>query len=221
MNIEKAVYNSLKYDIISFDVFDTLIERKVEHPTQIFVQVAEKYFSSDKEIESFKKHRILAEQEARRNSPNGEVNLNDIYNALYQYDSLLKQKLKQSELSTELDSCRPRNQYVKLFNRLKTEDKLVVLISDMYLSKETISKMLTKCGIEGYKYLFVSNECGCDKRSGKLFKYAQNRFNMSGKKQLHWGDSLKADVLGALKAGITPRLVLKKNIWKRLIYKFK
>lgn len=30
MNIEKAVYNSLKYDIISFDVFDTLIERKVE-----------------------------------------------------------------------------------------------------------------------------------------------------------------------------------------------
>ena len=36
MKIKKELYKAQKYDIVSFDIFDTLIERNVEKPTDIF-----------------------------------------------------------------------------------------------------------------------------------------------------------------------------------------
>lgn len=39
MKIKKELYKAQKYDIVSFDIFDTLIERNVEKPTDIFFQV--------------------------------------------------------------------------------------------------------------------------------------------------------------------------------------
>ncbi len=56
------MYNTLcKYDIISFDIFDTLITRNMYEPNDIFKLMEEKL-----NIESFTEKRQLAENEARK-----------------------------------------------------------------------------------------------------------------------------------------------------------
>ena len=120
-----------------------------------------------------------------------------------------------------MESCRPREEIVALFNSVKDKGKDIVLISDMYLSSSFIGRMLSKCGIDGMKGVFVSNELGCDKRSGRLFSEVRKKMSNFNGKQLHYGDSLKADYLGALKAGIKPRFIFKRNflrmLWKKII----
>lgn len=83
----------------------------------------------------FQKRRIIAEHIARNISKTGEVNLDDIYNALEGYDFETCKKLKNEEIHTEINSCYPRSQIVELFNELKNMGVPLVLISDMYLPK--------------------------------------------------------------------------------------
>ena len=167
----------------------------------------------------FQKRRIIAEYIARNISKTGEVNLDDIYNALEGYDFETCKKLKNEEIHTEINSCYPRSQIVELFNELKNMGVPLVLISDMYLPKNCLIKILTKCGIDGYKALFVSNEYGCDKISGDLFKIVHKEWRIKDVAHLHYGDSIKADILGARKAKVTPCLVLKRNWFKLFINK--
>lgn len=219
MKIKKELYKAKKYDIVSFDIFDTLIERNVEKPTDIFFQVGVGCFSNYEMAMDFQKRRIIAEHIARNISKTGEVNLDDIYNALEGYDFETCKKLKNEEIHTEINSCYPRSQIVELFNELKNMGVPLVLISDMYLPKNCLIKILTKCGIDGYKALFVSNEYGCDKISGDLFKIVHKEWRIKDVAHLHYGDSIKADILGARKAKVTPCLVLKRNWFKLFINK--
>lgn len=219
MNIEKELHKAQKYNIVSFDVFDTLIERDVKKPTDIFFRVGMICFSERRKAIEFQRHRILAEYAARNVSYTGEVNLDDIYSALEGYNIETIERLKKQEMETEINLCHPRSQIVDLFNRMKHIGIPVVLISDMYLSKECLVKMLTKCGIDGYMALFVSNESGCNKISGGLFQVVHKELGIKDAMHLHYGDSVKADVLGAKKAKVTPRFIFRKNWFKLFIDK--
>ena len=95
----------------------------------------------------------------------------------------------------------------------------MILISDMYLTSSEIKMMLDRCGIKGYERLIVSNEYGCDKISGKLYKAAECASGMENCRHIHYGDSVKADLLGARKADVVPRLVLKEKWMTKLIRK--
>ena len=59
-----------KADIVSFDVFDTLITRMVSNPTQIFDIVQEEYNKKNKKrIYDFKKNRIYSEKNVNVSVP--------------------------------------------------------------------------------------------------------------------------------------------------------
>lgn len=214
MNVEKELHKAQKYDIVSFDVFDTLIEREVKKPTEVFYWVGMACFSEHGKAVDFQQHRILAEHVARNVSYTEEVNLDDIYNALEGYDIEIVEKLKKLEIETEINLCHPRRQIVDLFNRMKHIGIPVVLISDMYLPKNCLVNMLSKCGVDGYRALFVSNEYGCNKISGSLFQVVHRKFDIKNAMHLHYGDSIKADVLGARKAKVKPRFIFRKNWFK-------
>ena len=62
-----------KYDIISFDIFDTLITRKIYNPDDVFDLMGETL-----EISDFKKKRKDAENRAREELKK-DVNLEEIY----------------------------------------------------------------------------------------------------------------------------------------------
>lgn len=221
MNIKKEIIRAKKYDLISFDIFDTLIERKVSHPTDIFTLTGLKVFKDKSTAEIFRLKRIKAEQSARTKSYNGEVNIDDIYNCLETYDNDVCVHLKEVELSTEIELCKPRTITINLLNELYKDNKKVVFISDMYLPYKTISEMLHKCNITINNNLYISHEYGCNKVSGNLFIKTQKELNLSKCKQLHYGDSIKADILGALKANVTPHWIPKRNLIKVLLRKIK
>ena len=104
-----------------------------------------------------------------------------------------------------------------VFDAALKHGKTVFLISDMYLPPEVISGMAARCGYEGYEKLFVSNEYGVSKRSGKLFGEVLKEYGLQKSDLIHIGDSIGADLLGARKAGIAALPVARKNRLGRLL----
>ena len=106
---------------------------------------------------------------------------------------------------------------VSAFNYAKQKGKKIYIISDMYLSKNIIEKILKNNGIEGTDKLYISNEYGMNKISGKLFKYIINEDRLCPSRMLHIGDSIKADCIGALKNKMHFYHVPRKNRFKRIL----
>lgn len=216
MNLKRELRRSAQFDLISFDVFDTLIKRNVNLPTDVFYHVGKEILGDEVKAKVFQIRRIEAEKKSRRQSENGEVCLKDIYRELFVYYGIKACLLKEKEIDFELRNCSSRKNWAELLKVFKEENKKVILISDMYLPSSTINQILGNCGITGYDNLYVSNECGCDKVSGKLFEYARRRENAEGCLHLHYGDSLRADYFGAKKGGAKPVLVFKER-WIHVI----
>ena len=76
--VVKIIEGLERYEVISFDIFDTLIKRNVKHPEDIFSLVEIVFNNREKEkIQNFKEVRIKAYYEAAQKNKN--CNLDDIY----------------------------------------------------------------------------------------------------------------------------------------------
>lgn len=189
-----------RYKYISFDVFDTLIDRLIAKPYDLFEYIGLRVRKEGIDYPDFAKNRIKAEQTAiKENKNSDEITLDNIYNCLQNTDDRTRNILKKAEIDAELFFCR-RNDYVAdVLDKLKEEGKTIIITSDMYLPKDVIGKMLSKCGIR-YDYLFVSSEYGVRKSSGKLYKLILSKLNIDKKDFIHIGDNWKSD-------WIAPKLV--------------
>lgn len=207
-----------RYRAVSFDIFDTLLERDVDRPVDVFLRVGDVVLGAGKG-ESFQKARISAERTARETAENGEATLDDIYEALVSagYDRRTAEELKTEEVRSELNGCFVKASMKPVFDAALKQGKTVFLISDMYLPPEVISGMAARCGYEGYEKLFVSNAYGVSKRSGRLFDEVLKEYGLSKQDLVHIGDSIGADLLGARKAGIAALPVARKNRLGRLL----
>lgn len=174
-----------KYDVISFDIFDTLIKRACFEPKEIFKFVG-RHFSDS----GFYRKRIDAEKKAR-DIAKDEVTLDDIYSQL---DINSKEKYKEYEIQTEVALCHANIDVVEFLHKCKDYNKKVLIISDIYLTKQIIEKILANNNII-YDALYVSSEKMCTKESGKLFDLAQKELNLNKKRWLHIGDNKKSDFL--------------------------
>ena len=211
-----SLYKKIEgYQNISFDMFDTLIERNVILPTDIFFQVGRSVLDDG---EKFREQRILAERKARAKHQSKEVTLDQIYLELgFLYDELILNELKKKEISEELSNCNPRKEIVEIYNKLIEEGKSVFIVTDMYLSKDTLSMMLSKCSIDGYRDLLVSNEEGAGKRDGNLFEILLQKYDLQPQSLVHIGDDLKSDYLGAKKVGIASAIIPRRRVLRRQI----
>ncbi len=196
-NFQRKIY---QYDIISFDIFDTLIFRPVSDPTDLFF-----FLGSELGILDFKHIRTEQERKARKEQykKNGsyEVTLSDIWKQIEQeigIDAVSGMKLEQ-ELEMQLCYANP---YMKeKFENVLRSGKKIIVTSDMYLSKEFLEKMLVKNGYCGISEIFISCEYGCNKGSGALFDLIKEKYHSSS--ILHIGDNEQSDIRMADKRGIT------------------
>lgn len=203
----KKIYKIIdKKEIVSFDIFDTLITRMVIKPKQIFNIVENRYNASNKnKISDFTNYRINAEKKINDNIPN----IDDIYHELEkQYAKDVCAELKQIEIDTEMHYCICNQAIKKIYDYCKMKKKKIYAISDMYLSSGTLKKILNKSGYEVDK-LLVSCEANCNKQSAELFKKIDIN---TRKKMVHIGDSFKADFLGARIAKVHS-IKIKKNVY--------
>lgn len=208
-SIEKIKKKIEKYDVISFDIFDTLIRRLVNNPTQIF-DIVEKEYNKNHNIpiSNFKYNRIMCERKITNVIPN----IDNIYNKLSEfYSQETCYWLKNKEIETERKYCVVNLKIKKIYDYCKKMNKRIVAISDMYLSSNVIEDILKENGYE-INELIISNEKGCNKASSKLYSF----LNVDNKNSvLHIGDSLKADYLGAKNYGF-PAIKITKTHYKNI-----
>lgn len=200
LELLRSMINNEKYNYISFDVFDTLVVRPFYKPSDLFTLMNEYYFSltGKPSYHKFDMMRIHSESIARKINKSGEeVNLNDIYNQLskeYNVDAKIIELLKLREISLELELCKYRRSVKELYEMALSLGKKIIIVSDMYLSSEIISKILSKNGYSGYIRLYVSSETGLTKSTGNMYDYVLKDLNISPSAILHIGDTWQSDI---------------------------
>ncbi len=188
-------------EAISFDIFDTLIMRRVFKPEDIF-EIVEERMAGCGSIADFGKIRDQAEHLAyeEKTSPN----LDDIYHKLRQLTGASAEEAaayREAEIKAELDHICPRKAVVKALEYALERGKQVSLISDMYLNSREIRLLLERCGIPGDIEILVSCEYDETKEKGGL--YAIYKEHIGQKKALHIGDNRLSDIQRAKEAGVT------------------
>lgn len=189
-------------DVVSFDVFDTLITRQVLHPEDVF-SLTDILVHRRLNIDfNFREIRISAEKKLR-SSKGCIYSLSDIYAEIKQIigisDDLLS-SLMNIELEAEEKLTVPRNDIQKLFYRLIESGKKVILVSDMYLNSTQIFALLQKCGYPIDVELFNSCECKTAKLDGSLWKHVIDKYPKE--RIVHIGDNKHSDYIVPKKLGI-------------------
>lgn len=193
-----------KVRVVSFDVFDTLIVRPFLEPSDLFILLSEFYnkkFAKSNYVD-FKKIRILAEQEARKEYLSRyhlieDINIDIIYNKIQKMLSLSSEDLceiKTAEIELEKNFCQPRKIGKYLFDIAQYFGKTIICISDMYLCSKDIESILNKCGYHSINQIYVSSDIGLTKNTGSLYKYVLADLNISYESIVHIGDNFYSDI---------------------------
>lgn len=194
INVKRLYKKIEKYKVISFDIFDTLVKRNVSTPEEIFDIVQSEYNKKNfkNRISDFKNLRIKAEKQARNRQLLAEITLDEIYSLLEMPN---KKQLEKLEVQTELECCVPNVKVKELYDLCVKRGHIVVITSDMYLSREIIEKILCNCGIIGYKKLYLSSDVKKQKRTGELFDFMISDLGVEPQDIIHIGDRKKTDNL--------------------------
>ncbi len=186
------------YKIITFDIFDTLVTRKVYEADDVFELVDEKVSQSFNIAKGeYKTNRKKAEDNLRKkNNYVGEVNIDEIYeefSRLLNASAELSNQIKEVEIETDISLIIPRKDMLVLYNKLKSMNKQLILITDTYYTKEIIERILCNCGYLGYYDLLLSSETGFRKDNGTVWNYYYNKYpNINS---IHVGDSDISDIV--------------------------
>ncbi|HZS37914.1 MAG TPA: hypothetical protein VFF06_13850 [Polyangia bacterium] len=196
-------------DVLSLDVFDTALLRRVGEPVDVFALVAREYRHRRGGALvpfDFAARRIAAERRAREDvwarHQRGDVTLDEIYAALDAPAGWDAAELKSLELAAERALC-AQNPYVHAaYRHAQRRGKRIVFVSDMYLPPEFIAGMLRDGGYDQVE-LFVSSACGgvC-KWDGALYRHVAAALGVAPARMLHLGDNPLSDVVMALREGV-------------------
>lgn len=190
-------------DIISFDIFDTLIFRPFSAPEDLFYLIGDKLRYMD-----FKRIRQEAEKEARQKAKKErdsyEVRLTEIYEELARRTGIQKEAGMSLEIETEMECCygNPYMQDVFTYLKKKIQNtrKKIICVSDMYLPCETVRQLLTKCGFDQIDEIVLSCEYGLSKSDGSLYRAVMDKYGKN-RTYVHVGDHEVSDVQKARQSG--------------------
>jgi predicted HAD superfamily hydrolase len=186
-----------KHDIISFDIFDTLVMRNVYYNKDVFRIMAQE-LDSVWGIDFF----TVRTEAERVLSLETYPYIEEIYAYISQkYPCLLghEQELIAREIALETELILPRHEMVEIFNLAKQMQKHVYIVSDMYMHHDTLAAILEKNGITGYEKLLVSSEYNSSKPQ-HLFEHYLRQIPEGS--CLHVGDSWACDIIPSGKLGI-------------------
>ena len=180
------IYEEIKkHEIISFDIFDTLLIRPYVKPTDLFLHIEKLY-----KIKGFYKNRIMAEKLAREKYIDfEEVTLNQIYEEI---DEKYK-RFKEIEIELEERILTTHKENKKIYDYASSLGKKIIITSDMYLPKNVIEKILIKNNYTNYYKLYLSSELNLTKASGNLYKYIIDDLNVAPSSIIHIGDNFHSD----------------------------
>lgn len=193
-DINQLIARLLRYDVVSFDIFDTLILREVERPIDIFRLVGMR-----QHIIGFSQIRQDAEQYCLYKYAN-KYTIVDIYNTLSEMNGINAQQCLEEEMNMEMQLTVANPYIKKIYDAMIAAGKKVIIISDMYLPKEYMESLLKKCGYFGWTKLYISCDYSALKRTGNLYEVVKNDLQ-DKEKVIHIGDNYYSDVVMARRKG--------------------
>lgn len=192
-NLEiKSLIN--KRNVITFDVFDTLIKRNVDNK-DFFYFLESEYNNRYRCKKNLAKDRLKAEKMARKKCAYREVNIDEIYEHFRKgYTPEEIKRIKDLEVELELLVCVANQSAKELYDYAVSIGKKIFIISDMYLSSKQIDLILKINGYTHHDKVYSS----CDERltkweQGLLFKKFMDRENLVPDNILHIGNDQVAD----------------------------
>lgn len=213
--LEKVRKKILDKDItiISFDIFDTLIERPFLRPDDIFEILSIKYnmYENNQKRIDFAGYRRCAERIAREKATKNhpfwrDITLDEIYQELV-YEGILSSEeaeiFKEEEINLEVRFCQARKIGKYIYDFAVRSGKKIICVSDMYLPYEVVRNILTRNGYSKIDKIYISSSARKCKSNG-LFRKVVSDLHVSPNKICHIGDNYFSDYCAAKDMGIEP-----------------
>uniref|UniRef100_UPI00307615BA rhamnan synthesis F family protein n=1 Tax=Candidatus Methylomirabilis sp. TaxID=2032687 RepID=UPI00307615BA len=198
----KTMLDAQDVKVIAFDIFDTLLIRPVIHPETAKTIIGHR----SRNMIGNDYAELRAHAEARARSRLGrDVGLDDIY---AEFASLAGKQvdevghIRALEEDTELHLVAPRSECIDLANYAVRSGKRVVLVSDMFLPRGVVEKILSENGVTGYHALYLSSDIGVRKDTGELYRFVLQQEQIAPSALLMVGDNEHSDVQIPLNLGI-------------------
>lgn len=203
------------FDVLSLDIFDTLVWRIVPEPVDAFVLLGERLdelgvLRPQVSPQLFARLREDAERRARSKvvpaTTAPEVGLPEVYRELpdHLFHRTTADRIAEVEVELEKGITFPDLEVVR-FARLAREKlgATVALVSDTYFSEAELRHILDREPFRalGIERIFTSNQYGVGKGFG-LFDAVLDALDVDPGRVLHIGDNQQADVDAARACGI-------------------
>lgn len=185
-----------EHNLISFDIFDTLLLRPYVTPENLWDHLGDIY-----NVANFRNIRWWAFLDAREKYCKegiDEVTIDQIYEFIPEEYKFLQEK----EMDLEFKVLQQNYEMKQVVDFAIASGKKVIAVSDMYLPKYFLRKLLDKNGYSEISQIYVSSEIKLLKGRGELYNYVLNEEKISASKVLHIGDNFHSDVEMAKKNGI-------------------
>ncbi|OOM16517.1 methyltransferase domain-containing protein [Clostridium saccharobutylicum] len=183
-----------KHDVISFDIFDTLVFRNVLFPKDIF-KLLDAYVEKKYSIKDFYNIRGNLETQTRAGTINEDVNIEEIYETISKELKFDCSDIKEKELELEKKFIVINPLMKQVFDYAKSLDKRIFIISDMYLKASFLEEVLSELGYVGYEKAFVSCELNKTKATKSVYKYILETYpDIKADTWIHIGDNYESDV---------------------------
>jgi len=195
---EQLLHKIQPFDIISFDVFDTLVRRSHFVPDYAKLKLGQYLVEQGevKDAHTFVKARNDAEFSVRKQKQfKGDVSIFETYKQLGKelgWDDATWLRYADMEFAYDLDMIESKDEVVDVLNALIGQGKSVYIISDTYYSEHQIVLMLRKAGVTNGYQLYVSSELGLRKDSGTMWAFMKEHLANKGS-FVHIGDNAVAD----------------------------
>ena len=216
--IEDLVFDNGDFDVLSVDVFDTLITRSLAQPSHIFAVLEKELLeqavspSEQKMFDGFARVRLFAERRARERkattSPYADVTLSEIYAEVrreLQISFGQSNAIADREMKIEREFAFAVPHAMKAITSARQAGVRVIAVSDNYMSSQQLLSMFEAAGITGFSLddIFVSCEIGGTKANGQIWPAVLRRINVPVHRIVHVGDHEEADGDAARAAGIS------------------
>lgn len=202
-DLTSAYYRRIEAaSIVSFDIFDTLVTRRISDPHVAFDLMEHRHTKDSPAIVSLLHERMKTAGQVlgAHAGKKDDVSIDDIYAEM----SFYKDSRHERDIEVQLCITHPLGQ--KLYNYAKKLGKIIYIASDMYLDQDTIERILKQCGYSNWDQLFLSSSLGKKKDTGRLFihmlKHAE-KLGFSPESIFHIGDNWIGDVRQPKSFGIS------------------
>lgn len=204
---------------VSYDLFDTLVERPFIEPHFLF-QLVEPRIRRELGLASFTymRFRRMAEEAARKERNWKETTLSSIYRHFQEISGLSAEqceRIARIELEAEKRVLVRREPIYHSLQFAKKLGCVVSIITDIYLEEPDIRELLQATKVEGFDHLWVSATEDMRKHDGTIYPeylgqmYRDYRIRPNGVDMLHVGDNGHADCDMAKSFGIRAHVIPK------------